>query len=119
MILHAFFLTIFFCSPFFFLIIYFLLYDRPDSTLSWIWIWIHAFLPSLFFPSTSSLLPLLPLLVTVPRIAATPPSLPFSPSGLLVCSYMFEFQKRREEEDAAVFCFVVLIVYSGLVSGPG
>ncbi|KAJ7301645.1 hypothetical protein DFH08DRAFT_906589 [Mycena albidolilacea] len=61
-------------------------------------------------PSSSSTSSLLPL----------PPSLPFSPSGLLVCSYIFKFQKRREEKDAAaVFCFVVLIVYSGLVSGPG
>ncbi|KAJ7811089.1 hypothetical protein B0H14DRAFT_2861115, partial [Mycena olivaceomarginata] len=41
----------------------------------------------------------------------------FSSYGLF-CYYIFEFQKRREEDAAAVFCFVVLIVYS-LVSGPG
>ncbi|KAJ7301639.1 hypothetical protein DFH08DRAFT_906575 [Mycena albidolilacea] len=83
MILRAFFLlTVYFvCSPFFFLIIYLLFYDRPDSTLSWIWIWIHTFLPSLLFPSTSLLLP---LSVIIPRAA---PSLPlFLPlPGLFVC----------------------------------
>jgi hypothetical protein len=81
---------------------------RPDPTrrsLSWIWIWIHAFLCSLYL---FLLPPLLPL-ATPHRYAPPPDRLCLSPSGLFVCLQLhtdpnFRIKKKRRRSS---FLFVL------------